>query len=357
LIYLVVRIRQRDQPRLSLVFGLVLGIALENKWLPATLIVALAIGFVLARDTRALRSGWLAAGLALAVAIWLPNLIWQADHGWPQRVLANQIAHEDPVGARIKFLPFQLLIISPFLVYVWLGGLRWLLRSPEARLVRSIGFGYVALVALCLATGAKEYYAIGWYPALLAAGAVALEPRLDHTRRRRRLAAALVVSAAIAWTIQLPLTPQASVHANPLVQANQDTLETIGWPRFVHTVAGVWHDLPPAQRARAVIFTANYGEAGAFQEYGPSQGLPRAYSGHNSFWSFGRPPVGAAPVIAVGFRDSDYLRRSFEGCRLARRFDNQLGVDNEEQGAPIHVCTAPREPWPRLWTRLHHLDA
>src|SRR3954451_24024442 len=43
LLYLVARIRQRDEPRLWLVFGLVLGVALENKWLPVTLLVTLLI--------------------------------------------------------------------------------------------------------------------------------------------------------------------------------------------------------------------------------------------------------------------------------------------------------------------------
>src|SRR3954469_23665641 len=357
LLYLVVRIRQRDEPRLWLVFGLVLGVALENKWLPVTLVATLLIAALLSGDVRAIRSRWLAGGLLLALALWLPNLIWQADHGWPQRELANQIAQDDPVGARIKFLPFQLLIVSPFLVYIWLAGLRWLLRAPEAGMVRVLGFGYLVLLALCLLTGAKEYYAIGWYPLLLAAGAVALEPRWAEQRARRRLALALVVSAAIAWTIQLPLTPQSAVHANPLVQVNKDTLETIGWRRFVDSVAQVRQRLPPAQRARAVIFTANYGEAGAIQQYGRSRGLPRAYSGHNSFARFAEPPAAGAPVIAIGFRDRAYLARFFRDCRLALRFDNRLQVDNEEQGAPIDVCTGPMQPWPRLWPRLHHLDA
>jgi hypothetical protein len=347
----------RDAPRLWLLFGLVLGVGLENKWLPVTLLAALLLGAIAARDLRGFRSWWLLAGLGIAFALWLPNLLWQAHHGWPQRELANQIAHEDPAGTRIKFLPFQLLLVSPFLVYVWLGGLRWLLRSPEARVVRVIGLGYLALVALCLVSGAKEYYALGWYPVLLGAGAVALEPALAQRTRRRRLTAALVVSALIGWTIQLPLTPQSAVHANPLVQFNKDTLETIGWPRFVDAVASVRQHLRPEQRARAVIFTENYGEAGAIEQYGPSRGLPRAYSGHNSFASFGQPPAGAAPVIVVGVDSLAYLAQFFDGCRVVRHFDNGLQVDNEEQGGPIDVCARPKAPWPRIWPRLHHLDA
>ena len=35
---------------------------------------------------------------------------------------------------------------------------------------------------------------------------------------------------------------------------------------------------------------------------------------------------------------------------------SDLEVDNEEQGAPLAVCTDPVEPWSRMWPRWHHLD-
>lgn len=33
---------------------------------------------------------------------------------------------------------------------------------------------------------------------------------------------------------------------------------------------------------------------------------------------------------------------------LRGHLDNLVGVDNEEQRAPVAVCRGPREPWPRL---------
>ena len=106
-----------------------------------------------------------------------------------------------------------------------------------------------------------------------------------------------------------------------------------------------------------MIFTANYVEAGAIERFGPARGLPRAYSGHNSFWSFGRPRGRAGPVVAVGFDQAGYLARFFTGCRPVARVDNGVSVDNEEQGAPIARCAGPRRPWAELWPRLHHLNA
>ena len=333
-------------------FGAVLGLGLLNKWLVLTLIVSLGIGLIADRRIDLIRNRWVAGAAAIALVLWLPNLIWQADHGWPQRELAGQIADEDPVGTRIIFLPFQLLIMSPFLAFVWITGLVWLLRSPEARRFRWLGLAYLALVVLCLLSGAKEYYAVGFYPALFAAGGRRWDEPLRRRGRQLAFAGLVVVSALVGAVIAFPVIPQTDVGNSPVADINEDAIETIGWPRFADWVATQWHRLPES----TVIFTVNYGEAGAINRYRGPRGLPRAYSGHNSFTSFGRPPDGSAPVLVIGYRPED-LRANFRDCRVVSHFDNLLDVDNEEQGTPMTLCAAPRQPWRTLWPRLHHLNA
>jgi hypothetical protein len=105
-----------------------------------------------------------------------------------------------------------------------------------------------------------------------------------------------------------------------------------------------------------VVFTGNYGEAGAISRYGPALGIARAYSGHNAYWRFGRPPDGAKPVIVVGYDDPSSRRGIFDNCKLAARIDNGVDVDNEEQGRPVWTCATTAAPWSRLWPRLRHLD-
>jgi hypothetical protein len=101
-----------------------------------------------------------------------------------------------------------------------------------------------------------------------------------------------------------------------------------------------------------VILASNYGEAGAVDRYGPALGLPSAYSGHMGFWWWGPPPGSrSAVVIAVGF-DQSYLSRFFASVVLARRLDNRLEVDNDEQGASIRVCKGMRADWATIWPRL-----
>jgi 4-amino-4-deoxy-L-arabinose transferase-like glycosyltransferase len=357
LVFLFVRLLRHATPRTWLATGVAAGVTLENKWLVLMLLGSLAGGALAARRADLLRGPWPWLAAAVALAIWAPNLAWQADHGWPQRELSGQIAGEDPLGARLMFLPFQLLIVSPLLAPFWIAGLLWLLRDERSRPFRALGYGYLVLVAVCLATGAKVYYAVGAYPALLGAGGVALESWLASGRAKALAGAAVAISAAVSALIALPIVPARSLGDTPIPDLNEDVVETVGWPAFADDVTRAWRSVPRAERPGAVIFTTNYGEAGAIERFGPVRGLPRAYSGHKSFWSFGRPTGRAGPVVAVGFDRPGYLARFFTGCRAVARIDNGVGVDNEEQGAPIAICAGPRRPWAELWPRLHHLDA
>ena len=75
--YVLAVILKDDRPRLWPVFGLVAGIALQNKYSIAFFVAALGLGFLLTSARSRLRSGWLWTGVAVAFAVFLPNLLWQ----------------------------------------------------------------------------------------------------------------------------------------------------------------------------------------------------------------------------------------------------------------------------------------
>ena len=208
IVFLVARILGGGNERQWLLVGLVAGLGLENKQLVLLLVAALACGCVVDRRWGLARSRWLWAAGVLALVLWLPNLVWQARHGWPQLELASMIGQEDPIGDRLQLLPLQLLLIGPLLAPLWLGGLWWLLRRAEARPYRPLGFAYLALLAIAFATGAKPYYTMGLLLSLLGAGGVVAEGWLGGRRGRQlALGVAIGLSAVIAAVVALPALP------------------------------------------------------------------------------------------------------------------------------------------------------
>ena len=37
------------------------------------------------------------------------------------------------------------------------------------------------------------------------------------------------------------------------------------------------------------------------------------------------------------------------------RIDNQVGLDNDEQGAPVWACRSLTQPWSKIWPQLRRL--
>lgn len=104
-----------------------------------------------------------------------------------------------------------------------------------------------------------------------------------------------------------------------------------------------------------MIFTSNYGEAGAIAVHGSEYGLPAPYSGHMSFADWGPPPdTATGPVLVVHPPDGLRLRRFFGDCRDVGIVDNGVGLTNTEQGTSVALCTGPTRPWSILWAELRH---
>jgi hypothetical protein len=209
---------------------------------------------------------------------------------------------------------------------VWVIGL-WCLWRSGRPLWRALAWAYGLLFVLfALTAGAKTYYLGAAYVYLLAAGAVAIDGWLQaRPGRLRILILATALLTAVAVPLQLPVLPAADL-AGTFYASNATPPETIGWPEFLRTVDAVWTSLPPSQRASAVIFTADYGEAAAINELGRGMGLPTAVSGDNSECS----------------------------VQVAATLSNPYGLHNQEWGGHVYICTGPRLPWAQLWPQLRH---
>jgi 4-amino-4-deoxy-L-arabinose transferase-like glycosyltransferase len=355
-VVLVARLLGGGDPRLWLVVGATIGVGLENKHLPLLLVAALVVGLALDRRlVTVLRSPWAWTGAGIALLLWLPNLTWQATHGWPQLELAGQIRREEGGENRAMLVPFQFLLIGPPLAPVWIAGLVALVRNRDLRPWRPLGTAYLVMLVTLFVLGGKGYYAAPLLLCLLAPGAIVVERwSAGRSLRRALLIVAVAVAAASSAVIALPLVPVDRLADTPIPDLNEEAAETVGWPGLVRSVTRVRHSLPAAERNRAVVFAENYGEAGAIDRFGAALGIPRAYSGHNAYWRFGRPPDGAAPVIVLGYEGEP---PNFVGCHRAASIDNGVDLENEEQGGTVWVCARPEVPWSRLWPRLRHLDA
>lgn len=353
--WLAIRAVVRESGASVLAAGLVVGLGVEAKPQVGLVAAVMAASLLAVGPRSVLRSRWAAGGALCAVVLVAPYVIWQQQHGWPQLTVAGNIAGSQE-GGRAGFFPFQLVMVSPVLVPVWVAGLLSPFRLPGWRRLRFVPVTYAAMAVLYFAGNGHAYYLASLYPVLLGLGALpAAEWTLRAPSRTRALVCAVVLSAAISSVIALPLLPERDLQGSVVIAINPAQGETVGWPRFVRTVASAWRAIPTAERNGTAIFTSNYGEAGAIDLLGGAFRLPAAYSGHNGFSEWAMPPSTDSRALLVGFDSAADAGPDFAGCRTLATVDNGVGLNNQEQGLPLMLCR-PSAPWPALWPRLRHYD-
>ena len=348
-LWLVARVLRTAEPRWWLAVGGVVGLSMLNKNLVVLLVLALAVGLVADRRWDVLLSPWTVAGAGLALAIASPNLLWQADHGWPQADMAEVLSERIGGENRATLLPLQLLFLGPLLVPLLWWGARWLARADAGRPYRALLWAWPAVLLVTFGSGGRPYYALPLTLAVGLAGVVEVAERRDPAWLARLVVPNLLVSVPLA----LPLLPLSATKVSATV--NEAVAETVGWPELVQQVADVVADLPADERDRVVLLTGSYGEAGAIDRFGPAHGLPPAHSGHNGYGWFRQPTDDGATVVGVRL-SAAYLSRHFEECDEVATVDNGFDVENEVQGLPIVVCRGLRGTWDEVWPELRHLS-
>lgn len=338
-------------PQWWLAAGLVVGIGLQNKLLLIFPVAALVLALILVGPRKVFATRYFPMAVGLAVAIWLPYLVWQANNDWPQWELSRAIAggSSGTSDSLFAFVLSQFGLMGPLLAPLWGFGL-WRLWRDARR--RAFVVAYAVLFVVFAASGGKAYYLGGMYPVLLAAGAVPVAARLGDRRIRwAAVGSVLTVNGVASAVLFLPVLPVSTLRDSPVLAINYDAGETIGWPEFVARIGEVRARLGPD----VAILTDNYGEAGAIERFGAAYDLPIPHSGHNSYWWWGPPSDSATAVLTVGI-GRDQLAGVFGEIEPAGHIDNGLGIDNDEQGQPLFICRAPRASLAQLWPQAKQLS-
>jgi 4-amino-4-deoxy-L-arabinose transferase-like glycosyltransferase len=332
----VIRLLNGGDPRWWLAVGALVGLGFVDKWTTGFLVVGLAVGLLLVPERTVLRTPWLLAGIVVALVIWAPNLIWQAQHGWPQFEVARGLRNPSEAW----FTAPGAIVLAGAAIILAVPGLWWLVRSPDASPYRALAIAFgVIVVAVTLSQG-KPYYAGSFTPVLFAAGATAA------VTTSTGWLTAMVVWGVLSAPLAMPLLPVAT--AEPIRHVNKEVAEMVGWPELVDTVDHVYQQHPDA-----TILTSNYAEAGMIEELGRVKGMPQPISGHMTYWYWGHPSGKSDETIVIGYSEAK-LRQWFGDVQLATTFRSPDGIHNEEDGVSIWVCRDQLADWDALWPEVRH---
>ena len=364
--YLITRALMRDEAHLLIWAGVVAGITMETKYGIASWMLGLALGIVVTSARRILFARELWIGLAAAVVLAAPSLIWQQLHGWPfLETIRYATEYRNFTGTPLRFEIKQIFAMNVVLAPLWIAGIVAPFVSRRLREVRFVAIAFLVTVALIIRSHGKDYYAAPAYPTVFAVGAVACAqiPRWLRALWYGLAIAQFLILVPVVFPILSPPALQHYLNAHhlrpspnereavgaPLTQIFADEL---GWRPLEQQVAAVYRALPPDQRARAAIVAMNYGEAAAIDVYGRADGLPPALCGQLQYYFWG--PRGYDGSVIIGINgDPEMWQRMCGKSEVVASFGGPYTLPFEN--GPIILCHGLRRPLPEMWDRFRRM--
>ena len=353
------------------VLGVTAGLGLETKWNEVFFLTCLLAALLMTSQRKLLASKWFPIGLALLVVLILPNLLWEMHHHWA----TLELLHNDQINGKnlrvgpLAFVLTQMQVFGPLMAPLWVGGILWLVFSRAARPFRFLGVTYLLYLPLMMVLHAKDYYLAAIYPLYFAAGAAARDLLFRKTSLRRVLTpvylAMNVLFIAILLPIILPVLPPAKslayqqrLHLQPPKTENGTTAplpqyyaDMLDWRQKAGLLAAAWYSLPQAERAQAVIYTENYGDASAVNVYRPD--VPEAISGHQNYFFWG-PRTYTGSVMIVFGESRRTLETNFDSVVEFTQDANPY-LEPYERG-PVFICRGLHENLQALWPKVKNWE-
>jgi 4-amino-4-deoxy-L-arabinose transferase-like glycosyltransferase len=358
--YLAVRIINTGDRKLWIWLGVLAGLGLENKYSMGLFGAALVIGLLLTPERRALMGLWPWMAGAIALALFLPNLIWNVQHHFPFLELQANIRRSgrDVSLGFFSFFGEETLAMNPVALPIWLAGL-WFFFARQNK-YRVLGWAWVITAFVIFVLSPRVYYLFPAFPVMFAGGAIVLE---RFKRARLAYPALLIISTVILAPLVIPvLPPEKFIAYETALHVRQPRIEThklgplpqlyadqFGWNEMAATVAGVYNNLPPDVRAKTAIFGQNYGEAGAIDFFGPRYGLPPAISGHQSYFLWGPRDYTGESMIVMADRQSR-LEELFGSVEKVARVEHPYSMPYEH--FDVFYCRNLKRPLKELWPEV-----
>ena len=368
--YCVVRYINTRNPHYWLWFGLWAGMGLETKYAITVFGVGIVIGLLLTSERKVFLQPWIWLGGAIALLIFLPNLLWNIHYHWPFVGLMHNIraSGRDVVLSPLQFLAQQILLAGPVLAPVWLAGILWLMFSHDGGRFRVLGWTFLTVVIVFLVLHGKNYYSMPAYPMAFAAGGVAVERGLARIKVPViGYAYIVLILVGAAWVAPMLIPvfsidhylayqkkwlfkPPAAEHSHERSPLPQTYSDQFGWEEIVQATAYAYSELTPEERKDCAVFAQDYGSAGAIDFFGPKYGLPKVLSAHQSYYLWGpRNYTGNCMVILADRRER--MEELFERVEyITTSAPNPYAL---EQQLPIYICRGAKfgslqKLWPSI---------
>jgi len=348
--YFVIKLIKTQEPVYWLHIFIVWGIGFLNKYSMAFVIFSTLLAILLTSNRKLFRLRYFFIGGVISVLIILPNLVWQYNHNWPVIHHMSELQKSQLVNITISgFLVDQLTMNIPA-IFVWLVGLIGLLFIKSLKKYRPIAYAYLGTVLIIILLKGKSYYTLGLYSTLFVFGGYTIDKYFKSGLKFLILSLVILIAIPL-LPISLPVLSHQEIasYTEPIASLTnqwedgevhnipQDYADMTGWKELSSIVIRHYNSLPAKARENCLIFTENYGQAGAIYFYGKGMGLPRPISFSDNFLLWAPESIDVSSLIYVNDQVDD-IANLFGSIEKIGQVDNKYF---REDGLKVYYCTQP----------------
>jgi hypothetical protein len=367
-IYLIIKYINSENNKFLILFGIVAGFALLNKYLAGMLFAGLIliIPFTQYRKILVNKMFWVA--MACGFVIFLPNLIWQISKGFPVTKHMSELYDTQLVHMDIPLFITEQLIMPFAATFFTIAGLLFLLFSKKLIKFRFLGYLALFVITSLMLLKGKSYYTLGIFPLLIAAGAVAYENWIKRGWIRILFPVILVI-------VTIPVIPGGIpvLKVDGLIKYFQELNKKYSNNKGLRFEDGTFHSLPQdyadmlgweeltsvantayksvADKKTVFIYCENYGQAGAITVIGKKFGLPEAVCFSESFKYWAPEQFDNEITSLVYINDEEPGEDVKAIFKKIVKTGSITDPDAREFGTSVYLCQEPVVSFNYFWQK------
>jgi hypothetical protein len=357
--YYMIKMIKENNPKYWIHTGVLFGLLMLNKHTAGLCILFIFISMLCTEYRRYLFTKYFVCCIIISSLIFLPNIIWQMQNGFPsvEFYLTNVTRKNVPVPP-IDFLIMQIFSYNPFIAPLWIAGLIFLIfRKKEYRI---LGFIFIFTFLFFLITKSSRFDRTAFaYMCVIPAGAVFFENLVSKKNIKWVYAVSGLFVIAFAFLVVPVLQPYLDYETSAKItkalglnteieRGNRPLLsqmlaDRIGWQEKVDMVGNVFMKLTPEERKRTIVAAGNYGNAGALELLGKKYGFGNVVSGHNNYFLWSKNRLQGDIVLRLSDNDSyEGLKEAFDTVdSTGVHFDN-IYCTPHERNLTVFICKNPK---------------
>jgi Dolichyl-phosphate-mannose-protein mannosyltransferase len=355
--YLLIKFIQSEKSSWLIYLSVIIAAGFYNKYNLIFLIAGLMIGLLLTYQRKIFINPSFWKALIISLILLSPNIIWQVINHFPvfqhMKVLtANQLDNNSSLG----FLRSQIMFFFGSLPLT-IAALVAISYFKDFRPYGFIGISFVAVLSLFAFMKAKDYYAVGIYPVMLAFGSVYLDSILSKKWRAVVLPVLIgfnFVIFLLTLKIVYPIFSPAEIRENAKTfekfgllrwedgknhNLPQDFADMLGWHEMADKSLAAYNMIPANEREKTLVICYNYGEAGALNYFNRKK-MPEAYA-YNTDYIYWMPRLKKIEnILLVGKNPGEKVTSQFKECKLIGAVENSYA---REFNTEIYLLTGAND--------------